>query len=73
MSLSDERMSTTVLEFGPLKAAPENRILARSCGETKAGEVAPEIRVTPETIRAPEEDRTEEVPRTAANTTEVIG
>ena len=57
-------------ENGLPKAAPENRILARSCGKTEADEDAPEIWVVPITISAPEADRKEVAPRTAANTTD---
>ncbi len=58
---------------GPLKAAPENRILTRSCGKTEAVAAAPETWEVPATISAPEVVRIEEVHRTAANTTFIIG
>ncbi len=56
-------------EKGLPKAAPENRILTRSCGKTEAVVDEPVIREVPETISAPEEVRIVVVPRTAANTT----
>jgi hypothetical protein len=60
-------------EKGPQKVAPENRTLTRSCGETKAAAVVPATWVAPDTESAPEEVRIAEVPRTAANTTVIIG
>ena len=57
---------------GPLKAAPENRILTKSCGKTKAKVEPPAIRfVPPTTISAPEFDRIVLETRTAANSTDV--
>jgi hypothetical protein len=60
-------------EKGPLKAAPENRNLARSCGKTKAEVAEPDIWIVPETKGAPEEVRIVVDPRTATNTTIIIG
>ena len=65
-------MSTIVLEVDPPKAAPENRISTRSCGKTKTDAEVPDIWADPEPISAPEEVRIVEVPRTAANTTDII-
>ena len=52
---------------GPLKAAPENRILTRSCGKTEADDAVPENWEEPATKSAPEAVRIDVEPRTAAN------
>ena len=60
-------------EKGPLKAAPENRTLNQSCGKTKPVEEVLVIWEVPETISAPELIRVDVEPRTATNTTDIIG
>ena len=54
-------------------AALETRILARSCGEAEAVEVAPVFWDEPVTKSTPERVRIAAAPRTATNTAVIIG